>query len=162
MNTEDYNECVQKHSDGVYRYALKNLKDEDEARDIVQSAFEKLWIKRDRVKVETMKSYLFTIAHNAIVDRWRQTNKLSDMDEKQESKQYARPEEYRGLKEIIERALNTLPDIQKNVIMLRDYEGYSYEEIGEITSLNPSQVKVYIFRGRKTLQKYLGSLEAVL
>ena len=162
MDTQDYNECVQKHSDGVYRYALKNLKDEDEARDIVQSAFEKLWIKRDKVKIETMKSYLFTIAHNAIVDRWRQTNRLSDMDEKQENKQYASPQEYRGLKDIIEHALNTLPSIQKNVIMLRDYEGYSYEEIGEITNLNPSQVKVYIFRGRKTLQKYLGSLEAVL
>jgi len=162
MNTAEYNECVQKHSDGVFRYALKNLRDADEAKDIVQTSFEKLWVKRDRVKYETMKSYLFTIAHNAIVDRWRISNRTTEMTEHQENIQVATNHEYKGLKEIIEQALATLPAIQRSVIMLRDYEGYSYEEIGEITELNPSQVKVYIFRGRKTLQQFIGKLEAVL
>jgi RNA polymerase sigma-70 factor (ECF subfamily) len=45
---------------------------------------------------------------------------------------------------------------------LRDYEGYSYEEIGEITGLNESQVKVYIYRARLALKQYIGSLENVL
>jgi RNA polymerase sigma-70 factor (ECF subfamily) len=70
--------------------------------------------------------------------------------------------EYSGVNEILEAALNTLPEIQKNVILLRDYEGYSYEEIGEITDLKDSQVKVYIYRARKALQKYLVSIETVL
>lgn len=46
--------------------------------------------------------------------------------------------------------------------MLRDYEGYNYQEIGEIVNLTESQVKVYIFRGRKALQQYLKSIETVL
>jgi len=59
-------------------------------------------------------------------------------------------------------ALNKLPEIQRSVIMLRDYEGYDYNEIGEITGLNESQVKVYIFRARKFLKNYIGSIEAVI
>jgi RNA polymerase sigma-70 factor (ECF subfamily) len=62
----------------------------------------------------------------------------------------------------LEKALAQLPEIQKTVILLRDYEGYSYEEIGKITALKESQVKVYIFRGRQTLKTIIGSLEAVL
>ena len=70
--------------------------------------------------------------------------------------------QYSDLKEILNEALNQLPEIQRSVIMLRDYEGYSYEEIGEITSLKEAQVKVYIFRGRKFLKEYIGSIEAVI
>jgi DNA-directed RNA polymerase specialized sigma24 family protein len=46
--------------------------------------------------------------------------------------------------------------------MLRDFEGYTYEEIGEITGLNESQVKVYIYRARLALKEYIGSIENVI
>jgi RNA polymerase sigma factor (sigma-70 family) len=59
-------------------------------------------------------------------------------------------------------ALNTLPEIQKSVILMRDYEGYNYDEIAEMTKLSLSQVKVYIFRGRQKLKQYLGSIEMVI
>jgi RNA polymerase sigma-70 factor (ECF subfamily) len=55
-----------------------------------------------------------------------------------------------------------LPDIQRSVLLLRDYEGYSYEEIGQITGLNESQVKVYIFRARMFMKNYLVSLDRVI
>ena len=66
------------------------------------------------------------------------------------------------LKEVLEEALNTLPEKQKAVILLRDYEGYSYDEIAEITELSASQVKVYIFRARKALQAYIKRLDLVI
>jgi RNA polymerase sigma-70 factor (ECF subfamily) len=59
-------------------------------------------------------------------------------------------------------ALDRLPPVQKSVIMLRDYEGYSYEEIEKITGLNESQVKVYIYRGRVALKEYLVKMEYVV
>ena len=62
----------------------------------------------------------------------------------------------------LEKALNKLPEIQKSVVLLRDYEGYSYEEIGEICGLKESQVKVYIFRARTFLKNYIGSIEKVV
>ena len=66
------------------------------------------------------------------------------------------------LKEVLNMALSTLPPVQKSAVLLRDYEGYSYEEIGEILDLNASQVKVYIYRARKQLQKFIGKLESVI
>jgi RNA polymerase sigma-70 factor (ECF subfamily) len=58
--------------------------------------------------------------------------------------------------------LTKLPEIQRSVILLRDYEGYNYAEIGEITNLNESQVKVYIFRARTFLKNYIGAMENVI
>ena len=62
----------------------------------------------------------------------------------------------------LDEALDQLPEIQLTVVLLRDYEGYAYDEIGEITNLTESQVKVYIFRARKRLQEILVSIESVL
>jgi len=69
---------------------------------------------------------------------------------------------YSDLKEILDEGLRRLSEIQRSVILLRDYEGYSYEEIGEITSLNESQVKVYIYRARVFLKNYIGHIERVI
>lgn len=162
MNVEQYNNCVNTHSDALFRFALKNLKDEDEAKEIVQSTFEKLWIRRDSVDPERVKSYLFTTAYHAMVDYWRRGKRMAEMTEEIESKVPVEANEYTGLKAVLERALAQLNEIQRTVILLRDYEGYSYQEIGEITNLNESQVKVYIFRARQTLKTILGNMEAVL
>lgn len=59
-------------------------------------------------------------------------------------------------------ALNRLNETQRSLVMLKDYEGYSYEEIGKITGLNESQVKVYLHRARLTLREYLVSKENVM
>jgi RNA polymerase sigma-70 factor (ECF subfamily) len=59
------------------------------------------------------------------------------------------------LNEILHRALEKLPAAQRSVILLRDYEGYSYREIADITGLSEAQVKTYIFRGRAALRNYL-------
>ncbi len=69
---------------------------------------------------------------------------------------------YTGLSEILEEAVSRLPADQRSVILLRDYEGYSYEDIASITGLSESQVKVYIFRGRMFLKNFLGSIEAII
>lgn len=161
MNAAEYNQCVDQHSDALFRFALKNLRDRDMANDIVQTTFEKLWIKHKEVEVGKSKSYLFTIAYNAMVDYWRTANRTTEITEHMENTA-VKQSEYRGLKAIVEQALSKLPEIQRTVIMLRDYEGYSYEEIGEVTQLNESQVKVYIFRARQTMKQFIGSLEAVL
>jgi RNA polymerase sigma factor (sigma-70 family) len=111
---------------------------------------------------ERYRSYLFTTAYHGMVDYWRRQKRLTQIDEHIEVRTEAPGVEYKGLKKILENALSKLPEIQRTVIMLRDYEGYSYEEIGEITHLNESQVKVYIFRARQTLKTIIGSIEAVI
>ena len=69
---------------------------------------------------------------------------------------------YSDLGEVLERAVGNLPEDQKAVVMIRDYEGYSYKEIAEITGLSESQVKVYIYRARVFLKNFIGSMEQVI
>ncbi len=161
MTTKQYNECVEQHADGVYRFILHNLRDSEVARDVVQDAFEKMWINVGNINSEKSKSYLFTTAYHTMLDRIRRGKKQGNWDEVQEQ-DYSHTTEIAGLKEVLREALNRLPEIQRTVIMLRDYEGYSYEEIGEITALNESQVKVYIYRARLALKTYIGKIENVI
>lgn len=161
MTQEEYNTCVDTLSNALYRFAMKQLRDRDEAKEIVQISFEKLWIKHRDVAVQKAKSYLFTTAYHAMVDYWRKAKRTTELSTPLE--QHAAPESsYRGLKEVIDHALKSLPEIQRTVVLLRDYEGYNYEEIGQITGLNESQVKVYIFRARQKMKSIIGSLESIL
>jgi RNA polymerase sigma-70 factor (ECF subfamily) len=66
------------------------------------------------------------------------------------------------LRKVLDDALATLSEVQRSVVLLRDLEGYSYEEIAELTRLNITQVKVYIYRGRTALKEYIGKLENVI
>lgn len=161
MTVEEYNKSVDLFSDGIYRFALKTLKDKDKAKDIVQDSYEKLWVKHREVSYEKVKSYLFTTAYHASIDLIRRDKRVTEY-EASPSINVSTTEQYSDINEVLNRALEQLPDIQKSVILLRDYEGYSYEEIGEITNLNESQVKVYIYRARLYLKNYLISIENVI
>lgn len=161
MNSNQYNQCVDLHSDGVYRFILHNIRDKELAKDIVQDAFEKMWLNVGNIQFEKSKSYLYTTAYHTMLDKIRRAKKQGSWAEVDES-QYSHQRDYSGLKAILTDALNRLPEIQKTVILLRDYEGYSYEEIGEITNLNESQVKVYIYRARLAMKEFIGKIENVV
>ena len=161
MTTEEYNKCVDDFSDGVFRFVLHNMRDEDKAKDVVQDSFVKMWEKVADIDYKKGRSYLFTTAYHTMIDTIRREKKMTSFEDI-EYNQAASSKEFLGLKEIVREAVNKLPEIQRSVILLRDYEGYSYEEIGEITGLNESQVKVYIYRARVYLKEYIGSLENVL
>jgi RNA polymerase sigma-70 factor (ECF subfamily) len=161
MTTAEYNKCVDQHADGVYRFILKNLKDEERARDIVQESFSRMWEKAEEITAEKAKSYLFTTAYHTMIDDIRREKRTSRLNESHTDR-LSVSHNWTDLKEVLQIALDTLPEIQKAVITLRDYEGYSYEEIGRITSLSESQVKVYIYRGRVALKNYIVSLDRVI
>jgi RNA polymerase sigma factor (sigma-70 family) len=161
MNVSEYNTSVDEYSDGIYRFILKQIKDKDKAKDIVQDTYIKLWNKHEDVQAEKVKSYLFTAAYHTMIDQIRKDKKNVSM----EVAQYYVPtttNKYNDLKEILNEALEKLPEIQKSAILLRDYEGYDYKEIGDILHLNESQVKVYIFRGRQTLKNYIVHAENLI
>jgi RNA polymerase sigma factor (sigma-70 family) len=161
MTAEEFNKCVDLYADNLYRFILKNLKDEDKARDVVQDTYEKLWLKVNEVESTNAKSYMFTTAYRTMIDQVRKDKKQGEMTE---AKLYSlnHNKQYSDLKEVLNEALSKLPEIQRSVILLRDYEGYNYNEIGEITGLNESQVKVYIFRARGFLKNYIGAMENVI
>lgn len=160
MTEREYNKSVDLHSNALFRFIYKNLNVREDAENIVQDTFESLWLNVAKVEFEKSKSWLFTTAYRKMIDAIRRDKKMVEMPEsyKERGKESAQPD----LKSIVNKAIDKLPEIQKSVIMLRDYEGYDYAEIGKITGLNESQVKVYIFRARQTLKNYLVSLENII
>ncbi len=161
MTVLEFNTCVDLYSDNLYRFILKHIKDEDIAKDIVQDTFEKVWRKVSDIESPNAKSYLFTAAHHTLVDYTRKAKKQGDFNDVVEHK-LKHETHYSDIKSILNNALDKLPEIQKTVILLRDYEGYDYTEIGKITDLSESQVKVYIFRARTFLKNYLVKLEIII
>lgn len=161
MTDREYNNCVSAHADGVYRFILKNLQHEEDARDVVQSAFEKMWLNRELVNVNTAKSYLFTVAYNQMIDLIRKNKRIVLQEEFNEGVKIDRGD-IPSFKKELEKALQQLMPLQKSLVLLKDYEGYSYEEIGKITALNASQVKVYLHRARLQLKEIVGKLENII
>lgn len=154
MTEREYNTCVRNYADNVYRFILKNIRHEEDAQDIVQSAFEKLWKNREEVNADTAKSYLFTIAYNQMIDHIRKAKRIQLRETFRETEKISAAKSD-NLKEILHEALARLNETQRALVTLKDYEGYSYAEIGKITSLSKSQVKVYLHRARILLKQYL-------
>ena len=162
MTVDEFNQCVDLHADNLYRFILKNVKDKDKAKDVVQDTYEKLWLKVSDVPSTNAKSYMFTTAYRTMIDMFRRDKKQTNMDESEMEEMKFHTKQYTDLKKVLNDAVELLPPIQKMVVMLRDYEGYSYEEIGGIAGLTESQVKVYIFRARAFLKNHIGKIENVI
>ena len=161
MTEREYNECVNLYADNVYRFILKNLRNEADAKDVVQGAFEKMWVNRETVDNERSKSFLFTVAYHQMIDHIRKNKRISLKDVFSENDRGSVVQK-QDIKRILNEALNKLSDLQRSLVMLKDYEGYSYEEIGQITKLNESQVKVYLHRARLLLREYIVKVENVI
>ena len=160
MTEQDYNNCVDEHSNGVYRFIVKNIRSTQDAEDIVQSAYEKLWVNRERVTTLKAKSYLYTVAYHQMIDVIRKENKKPTTNEFIDVDQVTH-QTSSELKQNLLSTIHQLNPTQKSLVLLKDYEGYSYQEIGEIMNLSESQVKVYLHRARLFLKTKLLELEKV-
>lgn len=160
MTTKEYNIAVEEFSDNIYRFVLKSTRNKMLAEDIVQETFVKVWEKHSDIQAEKIKSYLFTTAYHCLVDTMKKENRSGTLDEIEKTGTSDSSHLF-DVQKVLHEALDKLPEIQKTVVLLRDYEGYHYDEIAEITGLNESQVKVYIFRARQTLKAYLKDIELV-
>jgi len=161
MTEREYNECVTTYADNVYRFILKNLRHEEDAKDVVQTAFEKMWRNREEVDATKSKSYLFTVAYHQMIDHIRKNKRIHLKEDFHEDAKGAVAPKH-DTKRIVNEALSKLNEKQRSLVMLKDYEGYSYEEIGKITGLNESQVKVYLHRARLLLREYIVKVENVI
>ena len=161
MTEKEFNQCVNLHADNVYRFILKNIRNEEDAKDIVQSAFEKLWMKHSTVENATSKSYLFTVAFHKMIDYIRKTKRIILKENFNENSGGISTQQI-STSRILEESLNRLTKVQKSLIMLKDYEGYSYAEIEKITGLNEGQVKINLHRARLQLREYIGKPENVI
>ena len=155
MNRKEYNITVEEHSGKLFGYCFKFLQNREDANDIVQDSCKKLWENRKKVEFVKSKSWLFTTSHNAMINFSKKKNRMVSLEvvpEREASNHFSSRMES---KEILEKAMKNLPPIQKSIVLMRDLEGYNYQEIGEVLNLSESQVKDYLFRARKKLKKQL-------
>ncbi|MFA5817792.1 MAG: RNA polymerase sigma factor [Bacteroidales bacterium] len=161
MTVKEYNRSVEEYADSVYRFIRGNLKDEDRANDIVQDSYEKLWRHVAEIEYTVVKSWLFSTAYHTMIDIIRKEKRMTTLEESYENN-LIYESQYSDLNEILHTAIERLPDQQRTSVLLRDYEGYSYKEIGEITGQTEAQVKINIYRGRLALKSFIGKIETVL
>ncbi len=160
MTLQEYNRAVDEFSDRVYRFILKSINDEERAKDIVQDSYEKLWRNVTGLEYKKVKSWLFSTSYNTMIDIIRKEKRMVRSDNYYEPE--AESEAYSDLNEVLHRCLEKLPDNYKSVLLLRDYEGYSYIEISKITGQTEAQVKTNIYRGRMAMRKMIGSKAQVV
>jgi RNA polymerase sigma factor (sigma-70 family) len=161
MTVKEYNRSVEEYADSVYRFIRGNLKDEERASDIVQDSFEKLWRRVAEIDYTVVKSWLFATAYNNMIDIIRKEKRMTTL-EPVHVNELVYESQYSDLQDILNEALLRLPEQQKISVMLRDYEGYSYKEIGDITGFSEAQVKINIYRARISLRNFIGKIETVI
>jgi RNA polymerase sigma-70 factor (ECF subfamily) len=162
VNTEQYNKCVELYADRLFRFAKATLRNREQAEDVVQESFARVWEKRSTVDFDKAKAYLYTVAHHTIIDEQRQYQRIMSADVSDFLIEQTVKSPYPDVNEVLHKAIGTLPEMQRNAILLRDYEGYSYQEIGDITGMSESQVKINIFRGRTALKNILKSIDNLI
>jgi RNA polymerase sigma factor (sigma-70 family) len=161
MTVKEYNRSVEEYADPVYRFIRGNIKDEERANDIVQDSYEKLWRNVVEIDYAVVKSWLFSTAYHTMIDIIRKEKKMTALEESNENN-LIYESQYSDLNEILHSAIQRLPEQMRTSVLLRDYEGYSYKEIGEITGQTEAQVKINIYRGRLALKSFIGKIETVL
>lgn len=161
MTRTEYNNSVDNFSDDVYRFILKACRNKELAEDIVQDSYLILWEHVREIAYEKAKAFLFSTSYHKMIDIFRKEKKNGDIENISPGK-YLYEGETPDLEQILDKALERLSPIQKTVVLLRDYEDYSYKEIAEITHLTETQVKVYIFRARNFMKEFIKTPDLVL
>lgn len=158
MKRKEYNSVVNEQSGNLFGYAIKFLRNREDAKDIVQDVFEKMWQNRKKIDPLKAKSWMFTTAHNTMINFSNKKGRIHLTDEMKSFETGVMPVNNFESNQVVDRAVSILPPVQKSVVLLRDLEGYSYREIGSILELSDAQVKVYLFRARKKIKKQLKGL----
>ena len=159
MTRKEFNQCVQEYSDRVFGFALKNMGSKDDAQDIVQEAFERMWLKHQEIDSVKGKSYLFSTAYHCIIDHHRKVKRMADFPV--EEQKIGSFDSALDNKQWIDEGLRNMTEQERSLILLRDYEGYSYDELKNLTGLSLSQVKVYLFRARKKFKNWLVAVNKI-
>lgn len=167
MNLESFQSRVLPAKNKLFRFALRFLGDEEEAKDVVQEVFIRVWKGRTQMnEVQNWEAWCMRITKNLSLDRIRamtrkQTHPLEEgYSVQQETLSPHESTEIRESMNRISQIIAALPEKQRQVIHLRDIEGYSYNEICEILELDMNQVKVNLFRARSAVREKLTKIDA--
>jgi len=156
VTTEDFKHCVDQYGPRLLQFAARQIGNIDMAKDLVQDTFIALMGKLEHVEQIKLKPFLFAVISNKIKDYFKLKKDTTEVADYHQSGSTQAAYES---KDLVHMALTKLSERDKELIVLRDLEGYSYEEIADFTHLTLAQVKVYLFRARKSFKEQVIKLE---
>lgn len=165
MNYQDIMNIVLPFKNKLYRFALRLVSNTHDAEEIVQDLLIKIWKKKDDfAKIENKEAWCMTVTRNLAYDKLRSRKRVHQEIETQYDlkDKMVTADVHLEQKETLARIkmlIEAMPEDLRTVIQLRDIEGYTYNEIAEITNWSISKVKVYIHRARKSLQTAISQIE---
>ncbi len=155
-----YQQAIDQHRHRVFSFAHYSLRVREDAEDVTQEVFIKLWQHWQKIDHAKLGGWLMRVAHNSVIDHVRkQRPQQTHLD------QYAQVEEQVGevsdassldqdaFKRQLQLAIKSLEDPFRSIVIMRDIQGMTYEEIQGSLELSASQVKVYLHRGRRKLRE---------
>jgi RNA polymerase sigma factor (sigma-70 family) len=161
MQTIDFKLNVLPLSKKMLRYATQFLNDGDEAKDVIQDTFLKLWQKRDElIRIDNLDAFVMRMVRNRCLDMIRARRVIS-LDESTERKLQTDSRDERDFLEQTDTAnrirllIGKLPGQQQTVMYMRDIENHEYEEIAEVTGMNANAIRVNLSRARKKVRDEL-------
>lgn len=170
MNHSTFEELLQKNKDRVFSYAFYVLGNRDDAEDVTQEVFIKLWENLANIDSRKYSAWIMSVAHNRCIDSTRKRRRslsssveldnvpvmeiTKDRNDQSDPASYL---EFRETQKSLLQALKKLPAKMRSMLVLHYYHGFKYQTIGEMFGMNVNTVKVEVHRGRKTLREVLAN-----
>lgn len=155
-----YQQAIDQHRQRIYSFAHYSLRVKEDAEDVTQEVFIKLWQHWKKIDHSKLGAWLMRVAHNAVIDHVRkQRPQQTHVDQYAEVEEQAGSEneesrlEQDSFKGQLQRVIKSLEDPFRSILIMRDIQGMSYEEIQGSLDISSSQVKVYLHRGRRKLRE---------
>lgn len=158
-----FRQWVEEYQDQAWTLARYMLKDPSEAEDICQESFVKLWHHQDSIDPEKVRPWLMKVVRNGCLDRIRRRRPETELEGSAEADHAPGPAQGLEQSEIgrtLKAAIEALREPYRSLVVLRDVQEHSYEEVAGTLELSMSQVKVYLHRARKELREQLAPLRA--
>lgn len=159
-----FEELFKLYSERIYYFTIRYIKNKEEAEEITQEVFVRLWNRRFDLKTElSFSSYLFMIAKNAVIDLLRKRQKESSLNEEitpdvnSIAEKSNNSVEYKELNEIVKNSILQLPEKRRQIFLLSRNEGLTYKEIAEKLNISIKTVESHMRLALQQLRKTIGS-----
>ena len=160
MNLQEFQNTVYPLKNKLFRFAKRMLDQTEEAEDVVQEAFIRLWNRREKLdEYRSVEALAMITTKNLCLDKIKSKRyPVENMDNHSrfiENMPDETEPDHSDLIHGIHQAIRLLPEQQQIIIHLRDIEGYEFEEIAEIVEMNENAIRVALSRARKRIREML-------
>ncbi len=155
----DFNEIVRQYSGMLYNHIRRMIGNEEDSKDILQEVFINVYKKIDSFREESsLKTWLFRIASNKTIDFLRREKRFKADELPETLKEKSNPlkhTEQSLKKELVHKALLMLKEEEREIVIMKELDGFTFREIAEIKGMPENTVKTKLYSSLKKLKKII-------